>query len=55
LGVDSLDNIYVTGYGSENYATLKYDTDGNELWVKRYDSGGYDMIWGCYFQCLFLG
>jgi predicted Rdx family selenoprotein len=46
LVVDSLDNVYVTGrsIGSNgyDYATVKYDADGNELWVKRYDSGYTD-------------
>jgi hypothetical protein len=39
---DSLGNIYVTGRSSGNgtsndYATVKYDADGNELWVARYN------------------
>jgi YD repeat-containing protein len=48
--VDSAGNIYVTGYtpapggsaGFTQYATLKYDTNGNLKWLKGYDSGGYD-------------
>ena len=42
IGVDATGNIYVTGssYGigtDEDYATIKYDPNGNELWVERYD------------------
>lgn len=42
LGVDYLANVYVTGWSEGNgteadYATIKYDTDGNRLWVARYD------------------
>ena len=42
LGVDYSANIYVTGWSQGNgteadYATIKYDTDGNQLWVARYD------------------
>jgi hypothetical protein len=47
--VDASGNVYVTGQsrggggigGSiDDYATIKYDTDGNELWVRRYDGPG---------------
>jgi hypothetical protein len=45
LKIDASGNAYVTGssftIGNSltDYATLKYDADGNMLWVKRYDSG----------------
>ena len=44
LVVDSTGNVYVTGNsrgnkGHDDYATIKYDTNGNELWVARYDGG----------------
>jgi hypothetical protein len=49
LAVDDLGNVYVTGYSygnssSTDYATIKYDPNGNELWVKRYNGpgNGYD-------------
>ncbi len=46
VAVDSEGNVYVTGgsYGLgtlEDYATIKYDRDGNELWVARYDGPGH--------------
>jgi len=42
IAVDGSGNVYVTGYSEgENtyadYATVKYDSDGNQLWVARYD------------------
>jgi uncharacterized delta-60 repeat protein len=42
ITVDTAGNVYVTGRsrGSNEfneYATIKYDTGGNELWVRRYD------------------
>ncbi len=49
LALDTDGNIYVTGgsddYKGEAYVTIKYDTDGNQQWVSRYDgplSDGYD-------------
>lgn len=42
LAIDELGNVYVTGQSegggtSADYATIKYDANGNELWVARYD------------------
>ncbi|HBR18307.1 MAG: hypothetical protein A3G39_01665 [Deltaproteobacteria bacterium RIFCSPLOWO2_12_FULL_43_16] len=47
LTLDSSDNVYVTGFSYSNstgydYVTIKYDTDGNELWVNRYNYGDND-------------
>ncbi|UCE35943.1 MAG: SBBP repeat-containing protein [Thermoplasmata archaeon] len=43
--LDSLGNVYVTGTSYDgltngDYATLKYDSDGNEIWVARYNGPG---------------
>ena len=43
--VDGSGNVYVTGgsYGSGtgwDYATIKYDSSGNQVWVQRYDGPG---------------
>ena len=50
LALDGLGNVYVTGRSeglesADDYTTIKYDTDGNELWVARYDgtAGGSDQ------------
>ncbi len=43
LALDSLGNVYVTGDSAEiapDYATIKYDTNGNQLWLKRYNGLG---------------
>jgi len=44
VAVDRTGNVYVTGWSlsggpwpSWDYATVKYDRNGNELWVRRYD------------------
>jgi uncharacterized delta-60 repeat protein len=41
ITVDSSGNVYVAGRSvgltTDGYATIKYDTDGNELWVARYE------------------
>ncbi|MBI5411652.1 SBBP repeat-containing protein [Candidatus Peregrinibacteria bacterium] len=45
LTVDDVGNIYVTGASAGSgviydIATVKYDFNGNQLWVARYDNGG---------------
>ncbi|OQY73809.1 MAG: hypothetical protein B6D44_06155 [Ignavibacteriales bacterium UTCHB2] len=44
VAVDILSNVYVTGYslgegGRADYATIKYDSLGNELWSRRFNGG----------------
>ncbi|MDF7812052.1 SBBP repeat-containing protein [Hymenobacter sp. YC55] len=42
--VDAAGNVYVTGYsfrnGSNDFATVKYSSDGQQLWSARYNSAG---------------
>jgi uncharacterized delta-60 repeat protein len=43
--VDTSGNVYVTGTsfgssGSYNFATVKYNSNGNQLWIARYDGPG---------------
>jgi uncharacterized delta-60 repeat protein len=46
IAVDSSGNVYVTGRTIDNlttdqdYTTIKYDTDGNQLWVSKYNGPG---------------
>jgi hypothetical protein len=47
LGVDGAGNVYVTGESRGSitgnlvdYATIKYDADGNQIWVQRYNGPG---------------
>lgn len=48
LVVDSRGNVYITGvsWGGtstyDDYATVKYDANGNQLWVVRYETNRYD-------------
>lgn len=41
IAVDLLGNVYVTGYSwsgmNYDFVTIKYDSDGNELWINRYN------------------
>lgn len=45
MTIDSQENIYVTGQSDANsgtgfdFATIKYDSAGNQLWVARYNGG----------------
>ena len=48
LVIDSAGNVYVTGCSSNpqknyDYLTVKYDTNGNLIWAKTYDSGTHDI------------
>ena len=50
LAIDSSDNVYVTGLSTGlatfgDYATIKYDSNGNQLWVKRYNGTANDSDW----------
>lgn len=47
LAVDASGNIYITGHSAgsgigTDYATIKYNRDGVQQWVARYDGGSYE-------------
>jgi CARDB/Kelch motif/Divergent InlB B-repeat domain/Beta-propeller repeat len=51
LAVDSAGNVYVTGTGystalASSYVTIKYDPNGNQLWLARFDPWGAGPSWG---------
>jgi len=51
LCADSFGNVYVTGESMGlgtgfDCATVKYDTNGNQLWVERYDGPSSESDWG---------
>jgi ribosomal protein L27 len=53
MAIDSWGNVYVTGYSYgdsvtvEDYATIRYDSSGNEIWIRRYN-GSANMPDGAY-------
>jgi hypothetical protein len=48
IAVDGLGNVYVTGSsfnGTNNdFATIKYNSSGDSVWVARYDEPGYNDL-----------
>ncbi|MBK6914446.1 MAG: SBBP repeat-containing protein [Ignavibacteriales bacterium] len=49
IAIDQAGNVYITGFGSSSpfttdrdYLTIKYSTDGDELWVANYNNGSTD-------------
>lgn len=51
ISVDADGNVFVTGVSNENgsdydYATIKYSSSGNELWVNRFSGSGNSMNFG---------
>lgn len=50
LGLDAKENVYVTGFSFGNgtdkdYVTIKYNSRGDTLWVKRYNGPGNGLDW----------
>jgi hypothetical protein len=45
LAVDAAGNVFVTGNSSDDFATVKYDAAGTEIWVRRYNGPGAGADW----------
>ena len=45
LAVDVNGNVFVTGNSSDDFATVKYDAAGNEIWVRRYNGPAAGGDW----------
>lgn len=50
VAVDDMGNVYVTGNSwrdstKYDFCTIKYDSNGSELWVERYNGPGNDYDW----------
>ena len=44
LAFDTSGNLYVAGMSGSDIVTIKYNTNGDTLWTRRYDGPG--MFWG---------
>jgi hypothetical protein len=45
LAVDASGNVLVTGNSADDFATVKYDAAGAEVWVRRYDGPSAGADW----------
>jgi hypothetical protein len=50
IALDSNENVHVTGFSSGvgtglDYATIQYDSSGNQMWVARYDGPAHGRDW----------
>jgi uncharacterized delta-60 repeat protein len=51
IAIDYSDNVLVTGVSynpggtGQDYCTIKYDHNGDTVWVRRYDGPGYSYDW----------
>jgi hypothetical protein len=66
IAVDTSGNSYVTGYKYDDFAgdgsvtyyyvfIAKYDTFGNQLWIKQFSSTGYNSAMGFYYDVNYYG
>jgi len=65
IAVDTMGNAYITGQSKSSmndndYCTIKYDSAGNQVWVKRYDGDAHgsdiahNLFWDIYNNNLYV-
>ncbi len=65
IAVDTMGNCYITGQSKSamndnDYCTIKYDSAGNQLWVKRYDGDAHgsdiahNLFWDIYNNNIYI-
>jgi len=46
LAIDSLDNIYLAGIELNNLCLIKFNTNGTQQWIQKWEAGSLDNVLG---------